>query len=64
MLKPIRIRPRRLPDSLHRMSRINFAKLYNVEHNIKVYDFGDVDAEYVDLFRRNFEHVWNMVEEE
>lgn len=46
------------------MSRINFAKLYNVEHNIKVYDFGDVDAEYVDLFRRNFEHVWNMVEEE
>lgn len=32
---------------MYRESRINFAKIYTVEHNVKVYDFGDVHEKFV-----------------
>lgn len=30
-------------DALHEMSRINFAKMYTIEHNVKVRDLGEVN---------------------
>ncbi|KAF2430749.1 hypothetical protein EJ08DRAFT_566917, partial [Tothia fuscella] len=42
MMPSIRVNPRQKQEKLHAMSRINFSKMYTVEHNVKVYDFGDV----------------------
>ena len=42
MISPIRVRGRTTSDRLHAMARINFSRTYTVEHNVKVYDFGDV----------------------
>lgn len=42
MISPIKVRARTQSDKLHRMARINFARTYTVEHNVKVYEFGDV----------------------
>jgi hypothetical protein len=42
MMQGIRVAPRSRQDKLDPLSRINFAKIYTVEHNVKVYDFGDV----------------------
>jgi len=42
MLSPIRVKPCSRGDKMHVMARINFARTYTVEHNVKVYDFGNV----------------------
>jgi hypothetical protein len=49
MLASIRVVPTHRGDKLQRESRINFGKVYTVEHNCKVYDFGDVHPDYVDV---------------
>jgi len=40
MLPPIRVLAKNRGEKLRRESRINFGKVYTVEHNCKVYDFG------------------------
>jgi hypothetical protein len=42
MLPGIRVVPNRPRDELHKMSRVDFSRMYTVEHNVKVSDFGDV----------------------
>jgi hypothetical protein len=42
MLPGIRIRPRKKGDKLDKMARIDFARMYTVEHKVKAYCFGDV----------------------
>jgi len=42
MMTEIRVVPKDRRDKLDAMSRINYQKIYTVEHNAKVYDFGDV----------------------
>jgi hypothetical protein len=42
MMASIQVRARSSGERMYPSARINFAKLYTVEHNIKVYDFGDV----------------------
>ena len=48
MLPPIRVLAKNRGDKLRRESRINFGKVYTVEHNCKVYDFGVVHQDYID----------------
>ena len=48
MMPEIRVRAKRKGDKLDRMSRIDFSRMYTVEHNVKVYDFGDVHKDYLD----------------
>jgi hypothetical protein len=36
------------------MARLNYAKIYTVEHNVKVYDFGIVHEDYLDTFKHQF----------
>jgi len=57
MMGPIRVVPKKKQDKMHDMSRINFAKIYTVEHNVKVYDFGDVHRDYLARLR----HQWKDV---
>jgi hypothetical protein len=48
MLPGIRIIPNRKVDKVDPMARIDFARTYTVEHNVKVYDFGVVADDYLD----------------
>ncbi|KAK5148754.1 hypothetical protein LTR04_000554, partial [Oleoguttula sp. CCFEE 6159] len=42
MSNPIKVIVAARKTKLDSMSRINFGKIYTVEHNVKVFDFGDV----------------------
>jgi hypothetical protein len=62
MREAIRVKP---IDKLHKldiMARINFSKIYTVEHHVKVYNFGIVHDEFMDLFQRHFETVWRYTQ--
>jgi hypothetical protein len=48
MMVGVRIKSRRKKDKLDPMSRIDFARMYTVEHNVKVYDFGEVHKDSMD----------------
>jgi hypothetical protein len=47
MLSAIPVRANGRSDKMFSASRINFGKVYTVEHNVKVYDFGNVLKEFV-----------------
>jgi hypothetical protein len=47
MMPGIRIVPRSKWDKMDPKSRIDFGRVYTVEHNVKVYDFGDVHYSYL-----------------
>jgi hypothetical protein len=57
MLKAIRVEPHSRQEKLDSLSRINFSKIYTVEHNVKVYDFGDVHKYHI----RDLRHQWRDV---
>jgi hypothetical protein len=59
MLDSIRVIPTIQSQSLDPMSRINFKKVYTVEYNVKVCDFGTVDRASLSYLQRQFEQVWN-----
>ena len=42
---PIRVKPKNAWEKLDPISRVNFLKIYTVEHNVKVNDFGYVDKD-------------------
>jgi hypothetical protein len=44
----IRAKPKRRRDKIDPRSRIDFSRMYTVEHNVKVYDFGSVDKLYLE----------------
>ncbi|KAF1816356.1 hypothetical protein P152DRAFT_120517 [Eremomyces bilateralis CBS 781.70] len=57
MRKPIRIITRSKTESLVIMSRLNYAKVYTVEHNVKSYDFGNVAEGYLHRLSASFKAV-------
>jgi len=59
MLDSIRVIPTRQGESMDPMSRINFKKVYTVEYNVKVRDFGNVDKAFLRYLKRQFDQVWN-----
>ncbi|KAF2453991.1 hypothetical protein BDY21DRAFT_116615 [Lineolata rhizophorae] len=58
MLQPIRVRQRNPNQKMDSLSRVNFNKIYTVEHNVKVYDFGDVHKDDIWLLVQQFRSVW------
>lgn len=52
---PIHLNPAHPADSLHESSRINYGKLYRVDHNLRVKDLGIVDVDFVHTLVRYFE---------
>jgi hypothetical protein len=60
MLESIRVVPKSRTDKMDELSRVNFAKIYTVEHNVKVYDFGDVHERYKHILKQQFRLVWGI----
>jgi hypothetical protein len=58
MLASIRVRPAYRGDAIFPSSRINYAKLYTVEHNVKVYEFGDVHEKSLPLLKSSWDYVF------
>ena len=52
--KPIRINPLTPRDNLHPASRLNYAKIYTVEYNVKVAFVGTLHEKSVKYFKRDF----------
>ncbi|KAF1988839.1 hypothetical protein K402DRAFT_20901 [Aulographum hederae CBS 113979] len=57
MRREIKVNTRSRRDKLDPLSRLNFAPVYTVEHNVKVYDFGSVDDNYL----HRLVHQWKAV---
>jgi hypothetical protein len=47
MLPGIRIVPTMRRNKFDKMSRVDFSRMYTVEHNVKVYNFGNVHAAHL-----------------
>lgn len=60
MLQSIRVVSNKRTDIMDRMSRLDFNKIYTVEHNVKVYDFGWVHEDSRNLLRHQFNYVWGI----
>lgn len=60
MLPPVEVKRKSKSDQLDEMSRINYDKIYTVEHNCKVYEVGDIHPSSMKRFLRNFQAVWNQ----
>jgi hypothetical protein len=54
---PIRVEPKTPRDKLEADSRINFAKIYTVEHNVKVFFIGKVAESSRRKFMTAFDNV-------
>jgi hypothetical protein len=46
----IRVEPNSRQDRMDTRSRLHYGKLYTIEHNVKVYDFGMVHRDYLRAF--------------
>jgi hypothetical protein len=57
MMTPIRVVPKKKEDKLDPISRVNFARIYTVEHNVKVYEFGDVHRDSMADLRQQWQFV-------
>jgi hypothetical protein len=58
MLPPIRVKLRRRGDALDEMSRLDYGKVFTVEHNVKVYEIGMVDPIYKNRLELEFRHIF------
>ncbi|KAH7370064.1 hypothetical protein BKA65DRAFT_487615 [Rhexocercosporidium sp. MPI-PUGE-AT-0058] len=59
-LKPIKIKAKTPRDRLKPQSRINYAKIYTVEHNVKVLFIGEVSRSSRRTFMTDFDQVWDQ----
>lgn len=62
MLEPIRVMPTDPNAMMDPLSRLNFGKVYTVEYNVKVSDFGDVHSSSITNLERQFLYVWNKAD--
>jgi hypothetical protein len=56
---PIEMIPKSPRDKLDRASRINYAKIYTVEHNVKVCFIGRIAPDSERRFITDFDDTWN-----
>jgi hypothetical protein len=61
---PIRIKPLSPRDQLDRLSRLNYAKIYTVEYNVKVCFIGSVHEDSQKYFRRDYNLVHQPLPED
>jgi hypothetical protein len=52
--KPIGIKPSSPRDQLDQHSRLNYAKIYTVEHNLKVCFIGSIHKDSIKYFKRDY----------
>jgi hypothetical protein len=53
-LASIRIHPNRPTDKLDATSRINYAKIYTIEYNVKIQSVGEIDRNHIERFLESF----------
>ncbi|KAG0647194.1 hypothetical protein D0Z07_7159 [Hyphodiscus hymeniophilus] len=56
---PIQMIPKSPRDKLEPKSRINYAKIYTVEHNVKVFFIGRIASTSEKQFAVDFDDTWN-----
>nr|POF06904.1 hypothetical protein CFP56_31528 [Quercus suber] len=59
--RAIRVVPDRHVDQLDPMSRIDYAKVYTIQHNLKVKPFGEVHPGSKEALKTQFRNVWDGV---
>jgi hypothetical protein len=57
MQEPVHIIANSRQEKLDSASRINYAKIYTIDHNLKAYDFGEVDSSYYERFIDQYDAV-------
>ena len=57
---PIRVKSNHKSLIMDEASRLHYAKVYTIEHNVKVFDFGMVDSEHVMLMQSQWEDVMGL----
>ncbi|KAF2159651.1 hypothetical protein M409DRAFT_29818 [Zasmidium cellare ATCC 36951] len=57
--RPVRIDPDQKTEKLTTMSRINYGKVYTVEHNVKVRSLGTVSGRTLQALLYQFKYVWD-----
>jgi hypothetical protein len=57
-LRPIQVIPKTPRDKLEKESRINYAKIYTVEHNVKVHFIGHVAPSSQHKLVADFDATW------
>jgi hypothetical protein len=55
---PIQIIPKIPREKLEKESRVNYAKIYTVEHNVKVRFIGHIAPASVEIFMSDFNATW------
>jgi hypothetical protein len=60
MRNPIRVTPRKKMDVLDPMSRVHLTRLYTIEHNVGVCNFGQVHKRYLPILLHHFWSGWNL----
>jgi hypothetical protein len=63
MRSPIKVVPNSRSVELDNSSQIDYSRVYTVEHNVKVYEFGKVAPEDMAKFLQNFDNVFNSKED-
>ena len=63
MRSPIKVVPNSRSVELDNSSQIDYSRVYTVEHNVRVYEFGKVAPEDMAKFLQNFENVFNSKED-
>jgi hypothetical protein len=56
---PIKMIPKSPRDKLEAASRINYAKIYTVEHNVKVCFIGEIAEDSLRRLITDFDDTWN-----
>jgi len=57
-LRPVEVLPRTPRDKLEKESRLNYAKIYTIEHNVKVVFIGDVAISSQHNFVADHDATW------
>jgi hypothetical protein len=58
VLRPVQVVPKTPRDKLETASRINYAKIYTVEHNVKVLFIGHIAPASEHTFVTDFDRIW------
>lgn len=56
--QPVKVQPKTPRDKLEPISRLNYAKIYTVEHNVKVLFIGRIAPESEKQFFTDFDDAW------
>jgi hypothetical protein len=61
MRPSIRVSPKEKKAKMDPKSRLNYAKIYTIEHNVKVKPYGVVHHHFIHLLVHTFNAQWNIM---